>query len=65
MSAYSLPTEMETYKKQANRYQYFCFCSTTVLTSKIITEMIDNHYEFSCCVNSSTINLFQFYLDKP
>jgi len=43
--------EMETYKKQVNRYQYFCFCSARILTSKI-TEMIDNHSEFSCCTNS-------------
>jgi len=31
---------------------YVCFCSLTMLTSKIITEIIENHTEFSVCVNS-------------
>jgi len=44
--------EMETYKKQTNLHQYFCFCSVTILTSKIITEIIENHSEFFCWVNS-------------
>jgi len=44
--------EKKTDKKQANRYQYFCFCSAKILTSKTITEMIENHSEFSCCANS-------------
>jgi len=44
--------EKETYKKQANRYQYFCLRSAAILTSKTIAEMIENHSGFSCCANS-------------
>jgi len=32
---------METFQKQKNRYQVYCFCSSTMLTSKIITEIIE------------------------
>ena len=42
---------METYEKQKIIYQFACYCSTTMLTSKIITEPIEN--------------IFQFNLDKP
>jgi len=31
---------------------FVCFCSSTVLTSNIITEIIENHSEFSVCQNS-------------
>jgi len=44
--------EMQTYKKQKILHQYVCFCSTTMLTSKIITECVENHYECCGCVNS-------------
>ena len=43
---------METYKKQKNFSYYACFCSSTMLTSKIITEIIENHSEFSGCSKS-------------
>ena len=43
-------TVMETYKK--DRYQLCCSCSSTTLTSKIITGMIENHSEFAACRNS-------------
>jgi len=43
---------METYKKQKNRSQSVCFCSSTMLTSKIITEIIENHSEFAGFRNS-------------
>jgi len=42
---------MQTYKKIV--INYVCFCSSTMLTSKIITEFIENHTEFSGCRNSS------------
>jgi len=29
-----------------------CFCSSTMLTSKMIAEIIENHSEFSGCPNS-------------
>ena len=41
---------METYKKIVTNY--VCFYSATMLTSKIITEMIKNHSEKSECRNS-------------
>jgi len=44
--------EMETYKMQKNFHQYVCFCSATILTSKIITEGVENHSECCGCVNS-------------
>ena len=31
---------------------YVCFCSSTTLTSKIITEIIENHSKFFGCPNS-------------
>jgi len=43
---------MEACKKQTNHYQYACFCPATTLTSKIIAEIIENHYDFRGCANS-------------
>jgi len=42
---------MEIYKKQKIVTNYACYCSATMLTSKIVKETI--------------ANLFQFDLDKP
>jgi len=57
---------METYKRQKNRYRYNCFCSATILTSKIIKEFIESILNFLggeklqyICFN------FQFDFDKP
>jgi len=44
--------EMQTYKKENILHQYVCFCSTTMLTSKIVTESVENHYQCCGCVNS-------------
>jgi len=33
---------IQTYKKQKILHQYVCFCSATMLTSKIITESVEN-----------------------
>jgi len=44
--------EMQTYKKHKILHQYVCFCSVTMLTSKIITESVENHPECCGCVNS-------------
>jgi len=44
--------EMQTYKKQKVIPQYVSFCSATMLTSKIITEDVENHSECCGCVNS-------------
>jgi len=44
--------EIQTYKKQKVIHQYVCFCSATMLTSKIITESVENHSECCGCVNS-------------
>jgi len=41
---------MKTYKKIVTNY--VCFYSATMLTSKIITEMLKNHLEFSECRNN-------------
>ena len=41
---------VETYKKIVTNY--VCFYSWTMLTSKIITGIIENHSEFSGCRNS-------------
>jgi len=41
---------METYKKFVTNY--VCFCSPTMLTSKMITEMMENHSGFSEWRNS-------------
>jgi len=39
--------EIQTCKKQKIIHQYVCFCSATMLTSKTITESVENHSE--CC----------------
>jgi len=49
-------------KKNSNNYAYFC--SATLLTSKIITEIIENHYQFSGW-RVAAIKLFHVDLDKP
>jgi len=36
----SVLREIQTYKKQNILHQHVCFCSTTMLTSKIITESV-------------------------
>ena len=43
---------METYEKQKIVINNVCFCSSTMLTPKIITEIIENHSEFSGCSKS-------------
>jgi len=43
--------EMQTFKIQKIIHQYVCFCSTTMLTSTIITESVENHYKCCGCVN--------------
>jgi len=43
---------METYKKQKIITNYVCFCSPTMLISKMITEIIENRSEFSGCPNN-------------
>jgi len=41
---------METYKNIITNY--VCFCSSTMLTSKVTAEMMENHSELSECRNS-------------
>ena len=55
---------VESYKKQKIVAKYVCFCSSTMLTSKIITEITENFSELSGDPNSC-IYLFQVDLDKP
>jgi len=43
---------METYKKQKIVTNYYCFCASTTLTSKIVAEIVENHSEFYGCTNS-------------
>jgi len=43
---------METYKNKKIVSNYVFFCSSTMLTLKIITEIIENHSEFSGFRNS-------------
>ena len=44
---------METFKSKKNYQSYACFCSAAImLTSKIITEIVENHSEFSVWTNS-------------
>jgi len=45
-------TAMEACKKQTNRYNYTFFSAATTLTSNIMAELIENHYEFCGCANS-------------
>jgi len=45
--------EMETSKKKQKIVtNYVCFCSSTMLTAKILTEIREKHSEFSGCPNS-------------
>jgi len=44
--------EMRTYEKQKILHQYVCFGSARMLTSKVITESVENHSEYCGCVNS-------------
>jgi len=48
--------EMQTYKKQNILHQYVCFCSATMMTSKIITESVENHSK--CCGYVNRCNKF-------
>ena len=41
-----------TYKNKKIVTNYACFCSSTTLASKMITEIIKNHSEFSGCPKS-------------
>jgi len=43
---------MQAYKKQKIVTKYAFFCSATMLTSRLITEIIENHSEVSVCANS-------------
>jgi len=52
-----------TYKKQKVVTNYACFRLATMLTSNIITEIIENPSEFSRCANSFHI-FVQFDIDK-
>jgi len=40
------------YKRKTIVTNYVCFCSSTLVTLKITTEIIENHSEFSGCPNS-------------
>jgi len=55
---------MKTYKTQKIIANYACFCSAAMLTSRIITEIIENHSEFSGA-RIAAINLFQVDLHIP
>jgi len=52
---------METYQKIVTNY--VCFCSSTMLTSKIIIEIIEKLNFLGARI--AAINLFQDELDKP
>jgi len=54
---------MEICKKQKNVTNYACFCAATMLTSKILAEIIENLSEFSGWAMAA-INLFQVDLYK-
>ena len=43
---------METCQKQKIATKYVCFCSSTMPTSKTITKLLENHFEFSGCRKS-------------
>ena len=43
---------METYKKQKNRYQLRLFLLINNGNLKILPEIMENHSEFSGCVNN-------------
>jgi len=55
---------METSKKQKIVTNHACFCSATMLISKIKAEIIENHSELYGCANSSN-KFFEVDLDKP
>jgi len=38
--------------QKLNIHQYVCFCSARMLTSTMITESVENHFECCGCVNS-------------
>jgi len=44
-----------------------CFCSVTLLTSKFIIEIIENHSEVSGCAKSCNMNkcIKLILIDKP
>jgi len=42
---------MQTYKKQKNFTNYARFCLATMLASKVIPEIVENHSEISGCAN--------------
>jgi len=48
--------EIQTYKRQKILRQYVSFCLTTMLTSKTITENVENHSE--CCGFVNSCNKF-------
>jgi len=48
--------KIQTYKKQNVLHKYACFCSATMLTSKIMTESVENHAE--CCGYVNSCNKF-------
>jgi len=52
-----------TYKNKNIVTNYVCFRSSTMLTSKTITEIIENHSEF-CGYPKAVINWFQVDLAK-
>jgi len=54
---------MEICKKQKIVTNYACFCAATMLTSKILAEIIENLSEFSGWAMAA-INLFQVDLYK-
>jgi len=47
-------SEIQIYKRHKILHQYVCFCSATVLTSKIITESVDSE----CCGGVNSCNKF-------
>jgi len=52
---------MQTSKKQQILHQYACFCSATMLTSKMLTDSVENHPECYGCVNICN----KFVLTRP
>jgi len=54
------------YKRQKHRYQHACFCLATMLTSKIIAEIIEKKNILNFLgARIAAINLLQCDLDKP
>ena len=56
-------SEMKIYKKHKVLHQYVCFCSGTMLISKIITESVENHSE--CCGSLKMSPMFVIALCEP